>query len=456
MITCISCDDMNSIHQDYLDEGEKVYLGKVNEPESFPGRNRVKLIWYQNADPDITQTVISWNAGKDSIVKTFDRTTGGIQKDSIIIDVEEGTYSFNLFNANQSDDKSLISTVQEVSYGDNYEKYLVNRMVESASFQEGEFVVQLSATVLSNMIGSDIFWQQNGMEEKLFVTKSKNKVTLENFSGLSFAYQTLYMPKSTAIDTFYAAKAIYAMNISADKVTPLKEGNTLNITFPVINDPYYTGIEITWVQDGVEHIYTLDKDNTIAAIDNFDASRINYRTMFDYDATTYYSEYTELQVLNPVNLNRSGWTVTASHNLPTDPANNSTDNIKDGDNDTFLSLIKPGKSYAGVTVSAGETVYFVIDMGTSPTFDYFILRHRQGNEAATSPNLRVHKASFYGSNTGGNDYVLITGVDIDVDAQENRYDIPRSTYRYLKMTYDQWTDTSSAMQIAEFYLGLWQ
>ncbi|WP_298652135.1 DUF4998 domain-containing protein [uncultured Proteiniphilum sp.] len=124
------CSDMNDIHQQYLDREKTFYLGMTDSLVALSGEGRIKLKWYVNADPKIEQTVIYWNMRQDSVVKTFLRKEKGIQADSIIIDnLAEGTYSFELFNKNTRGDRSLYSTVQGISYGDNYRATLKNRAV---------------------------------------------------------------------------------------------------------------------------------------------------------------------------------------------------------------------------------------------------------------------------------------------------------------------------------------
>lgn len=124
------CSDMNDIHQHYIDREKALYLGMTDSLVALSGEGRVKLKWYVNADPKIEQTVIYWNMRQDSVVKTFVRVEKGIQADSIIIDdLPEGTYSFELFNKNARGDRSLYSTVQAISYGENYRATLKNRTV---------------------------------------------------------------------------------------------------------------------------------------------------------------------------------------------------------------------------------------------------------------------------------------------------------------------------------------
>ncbi|MGV8091106.1 MAG: DUF4998 domain-containing protein [Mangrovibacterium sp.] len=127
-----SCDDLNDIHQKYLEDGSKAYPGVTDNLMSFPGKGRVKLTWYQNSDPRIKETVIYWNQRNDSIIKPFNRIGIGSQKDSVMIEnLAEGTHTFELINKTDQSERSLVSAIQGISYGEQYEKGLRGRPVSS-------------------------------------------------------------------------------------------------------------------------------------------------------------------------------------------------------------------------------------------------------------------------------------------------------------------------------------
>ena len=112
----VSCDNMNDVHQKYIDAGERVYLGKTDSLTAFSEIGQVKLVWYVNADPNIENTVIYWNTRRDSVIHPFVRTWDGIQKDSAIIELEEGEYLFELVNTNRKGERSLPATIQGSAY----------------------------------------------------------------------------------------------------------------------------------------------------------------------------------------------------------------------------------------------------------------------------------------------------------------------------------------------------
>ena len=154
-------------------------------------------------------------------------------------------------------------------------------------------------------------------------------------------------------------------------------------------------------------------------------------------------------------LDRSTWTVSTSHNLPDDAAiKNAPESLIDGSIATCLSMVKPGKSYAGVTVGANEEAFFIIDMKEKSAFNYFKIFHRTSN---TQLYLRVWGVSLFGSNDGKTFEPIGENIPVEYDGVTSHTArlMHDSNYRYLKVQYSNWDPKSgSTVQIAEFELGV--
>ena len=156
---------------------------------------------------------------------------------------------------------------------------------------------------------------------------------------------------------------------------------------------------------------------------------------------------------------RTGWTVTASHQTATDDKapeiiKGTPEALIDSDNNSCLTLVKPGKSWAidNITVPADDIVYFIIDMGKEENFDYFCLRHRTYQN--TNAMIRVNKVSVYGSNDGEAFTPISTDINIATNVDEVSVPLPiKQHYRYFKMTYDGWSSSGTTMQVSEFNIG---
>jgi hypothetical protein len=151
---------------------------------------------------------------------------------------------------------------------------------------------------------------------------------------------------------------------------------------------------------------------------------------------------------------RSAWTVTPSHALPDDAAiSNAPGSLIDGNPATCLSLVKPGKSYGGISVSADEEVHFIIDMQAETTLNYIRITHRTSNPQLY---LRVWGVTLYGSDDNNRYTPIRENIPIVYDGV-NDYTvrmIEESHCRYLKVQYTDWSKQSgSTIQVAEFEAG---
>jgi hypothetical protein len=158
-------------------------------------------------------------------------------------------------------------------------------------------------------------------------------------------------------------------------------------------------------------------------------------------------------------LDRTGWTVDTSaryatgNNYVVDGDTGKPEDIIDGNQSTFLSLVKPGKTYNGCSAAANDPFYFVVDMQTKQTFNYLKWMHRAAN---TTVGLRAKKITLSGSNDG----VTYTPIqeNITIPTSDNTTPIeiplPTSTYRIVKVDYTDWDkNANSTVQIGEFLLG---
>jgi hypothetical protein len=181
-------------------------------------------------------------------------------------------------------------------------------------------------------------------------------------------------------------------------------------------------------------------------------------------------------------LDRANWTVTTltgtGYTHVPDGTTGLPEHILDDNTATFLSLVKPGKSYSPISSQpAGFMPSFTVDMQIAQTFDYIKWRHRSGN---SYKYLRVYGVDIEISNDGTNftkintDIVWIPNVDgyagasNTADPKTYKIDIPQSTSRYIRVKLIMWSDiydslhpdhpgtgpaAGSTMQIAEFGVG---
>jgi hypothetical protein len=166
-------------------------------------------------------------------------------------------------------------------------------------------------------------------------------------------------------------------------------------------------------------------------------------------------------------LTRAFWTITTSASYSTglnyvaDGATGKPEDMFDDNPATFLSLVKPGKTYNNSAGPAsGSYNHFIVDMRTSCKFSALQWTHRSGN---TYSYLRIWGVNLEGSLDGENWEIIQSSVEIPIKegADTTHYEIPLNAehnYRYVKVILTQWSDNSggaasgSTLQIGEFGL----
>ena len=162
-----------------------------------------------------------------------------------------------------------------------------------------------------------------------------------------------------------------------------------------------------------------------------------------------------LTIIGDIRLARDSWTVSTfakyadGKNYVPDGNTGKPEDILDGKQNTYLSMIKPGKSMNGYVGTTDPN--FTVDMKEAQTFNYFYWQHRKQNNGF----LQILSVDIYGSNNN-TDFIKIN--DDVISIVENLYDIqyfdiPESTYRYVKVQYRSYSAGGSSAQVAEFGLG---
>ena len=160
-------------------------------------------------------------------------------------------------------------------------------------------------------------------------------------------------------------------------------------------------------------------------------------------------------------LTRLLWTVETSldYGYCPDGTTGMPEHMFDNNATTFLSIVKPGKTYNDRYTPATHIPYFIVDMKSIQKFNYVRWNHRSSN---TNDYLRVWGIDIAGSNDGENFTDIQSGIEIPVSNNTTTYRLPVNTseYRYVKVVLAKWSDnseggstTGSTMQIGEFGLG---
>lgn len=201
----VACEDVNSTHQKYLDQGEKIYTGAVFELKAVAGFKRATFEWKINADPRITKTVIYWGANREySLEVPVNRTTSGTMLFSQeMTNMGEGDYMFVFITEDNDGHYSMPQEIAASIYGDDYKAILVARDIKSIVWKSnGDAVVTWYGIYSNTTQYSTIEYTDNtGELISVKVENNQTQTTLSNLMPLSDLYvSTTYLPKD-GLDT---------------------------------------------------------------------------------------------------------------------------------------------------------------------------------------------------------------------------------------------------------------
>lgn len=282
-----SCDKMNDIQQEYADREERVYLGKVDSIEFYPGFGRAKLTWYVSADPKVERTIIYWNMRRDSIVKEFVRNTPGVQRDSITLDnLPEGSTLFEFRNVNSQGESSLYSSATVTVWGLEFGAGLRARRIEAFNYDYEQSIYNLvlsSSSAGDSVLFSEVIYTNSLGEEKIVeIERETNEVALTNFvDGSELRFRTVFfLPQG--IDTVYNDFQVYrAATAVSERGTKISlQGNSESKYF----DHHGTSL-YEWNTAGDLITYNIDAGGELLQTELYPAiaPRSIYRDFFFYD-----------------------------------------------------------------------------------------------------------------------------------------------------------------------------
>lgn len=217
-ILCIlsSCTGMLDTIQPYLDEGETIYVGKLDSLKAFSGRNQIKIQGKMMYGVNQVKCIISYHnpVSLEQESKEFPvvRQEARETFEFTLTDLTEGQYDFSVVTYDPKGNQSIPTVVSCYAYGEQYQQLLSNRIMRSVTPEQVTINDQLQwvTKVVWNIsrgdgiIGCNIeYEQENGSFKSLFVPVDETTTALNDFkAGGILRYNTEYKPDLTSMDIF--------------------------------------------------------------------------------------------------------------------------------------------------------------------------------------------------------------------------------------------------------------
>lgn len=200
-----ACKGPTDSSEPFVKPNEIIYLAKSDSVQVLSGRNRVILKIGIPADPHITRIKIKWNNSKDSVV-----TEIPVNKKFLTVEIDnlkEGLYTFHIYTIGSEGNTSLGQAISGRTYGQIYESSLMPRAANDVKLDLGSgYIIVNWGRAPDQMIGTMLIYNnKTNKKSTLFVSNDSVKTTIRDFRiGSNIQIKSLFLPDSTAIDTFYS------------------------------------------------------------------------------------------------------------------------------------------------------------------------------------------------------------------------------------------------------------
>lgn len=208
-----ACSDMNDMHNIYLENGETIYIGKVDSIHTFSGNQRV-LVRFWITDPRAKQLRVYWGQRQDSLDVTIAKHNPLESQEFIIGEneknIEEGDHTIQIYSYDQKGHRSIRFEKIIKIYGERYQQSLSNRLINKVVKKNNLLEITWGGSNNKEEIGVEICYTPlNGNEKTLFYSNDElSTPTIINDIDWNkpISYRSCYKPEETAIDTFFAPK----------------------------------------------------------------------------------------------------------------------------------------------------------------------------------------------------------------------------------------------------------
>ncbi|MDR2472196.1 MAG: discoidin domain-containing protein [Tannerella sp.] len=316
-----SCSDMNDDHDQYLRNGEIIYIGRLDSAYAYSGKGRFQL-HYWLTDPRCKVLKIYRSQGADSLIVPIPAHTPLEPLDVFVDNVAEGSYTLQIYTSDGADLRSVRYETNVNVYGDKFASTITNRVVVGAIYQtDKSVVVTWGAATSVKEAGVELsYTSSTDKPVKTFYPTATTGLTtiLSDIDVTKGLYcKTMYLPEPTSIDTFSTPSVkipVYERSIvslgSQTATSDFLSGYPGNLAV----DGDKTSTPSRWVTDDTnnEHWLTLDlgAEYTVNAFEtvsgapaqaNFslqtlhDGQWVNVHTKTANAALTYYADFTPVK-----------------------------------------------------------------------------------------------------------------------------------------------------------------
>ncbi len=210
VVVVSSCENMNDLHEPYLENGEIDYVSRLDSISIFAGDGRIKFDC-SLFDMRVKNLTITWKQGlSDSSVVIPVPDHELEEKFSFVLGEDsrltENNHTFTIVTDDGNGVKSIPFSVFGNVYGEKFQDLLIDRDILDFNITETGIDFKFSGPNNANDIGFEVLYYNTSgelMTDAYYTADAVDIVSVVDYdSEQPISYRTLYLPEVNAIDTF--------------------------------------------------------------------------------------------------------------------------------------------------------------------------------------------------------------------------------------------------------------
>ena len=195
-----ACDNLHNTYKEFLGDGERIYVGKIDSLNVFGGYQRVQVWGLLQYSKTASEIVIRWD--DKEIVESLQ----GLTKDDTlrinIGDLAEGNIKFTVFTRDSEGNASVIQEVFTDVYGDIYASMQSSRSISQINIKGFDVEIVWNPAEYGIVDAVMTYMDEDNVEQTVVVNNDDEATTLDSWlSGSAIKVIARYFPTATALDT---------------------------------------------------------------------------------------------------------------------------------------------------------------------------------------------------------------------------------------------------------------
>jgi hypothetical protein len=206
VVYATACSKMNATYDEFLEDGETIYVGKADSVKAMGGKNRLQLQFLLISDPKISRYKVYWNGRNDSLVNSVTRGAG-VDTIRVIIDknLVEGPNNFEIYTFDKLGHSSMKAEVIGYMYNTVYQSEIAPRAMKPLELSDDGLTVKLTwFPAQTGEVRTEVtYTDKTDVQRTITVLPGQLTTNLPDYKeGGAMSYKTFYTPEPAAIDVF--------------------------------------------------------------------------------------------------------------------------------------------------------------------------------------------------------------------------------------------------------------